>query len=119
MALIFISKQHEETFIYSLKKAKASTGNRPLQVALYVLTALPNLKDRLEILVNFQGGYLNPDGVNHANFSQGEKIMIRLANNLFNGVEMLGVPTSPFNQMANVDKEMKRVYLSALEYRFF
>jgi hypothetical protein len=119
MALFFISKQHEETFVDALKKANATNGNKPLQVALYVLTAMPSLADKLDLLVNFQGGYIDPDGVNRSNFSQGERIMIGLAVNLYNGYELMGIPASPFNQMASVDHQLRRVYLSALEYRFF
>jgi hypothetical protein len=119
MALVFISKEHEEKFMESLKKAESTHSNVHMQVALYVLTAVPNLANKLDLFVNFKGRYVTPEGVNRANLSEGERVMAGLAINLFNGHELNGLPSSPVNQMALVDKALRKVYLSALEYRFF
>lgn len=117
MALIFISKEHANLYAESLKKANAENGNKSLQAALYVLTSLPNVKDYLNKIVNFPGGYLDPERMNSVLLSSGEQTMVALAVNLYNGTEMFG-SSSPYQSMVSVDQDLKRVYISALAFRF-
>lgn len=118
MALVFLGNPHYEAFKDALKKANVADGNRSFQVALYVLTAVPSLRKNIDAIVNFQGKYLNPDGVNRLNLSMGERIMVGLALNLYNGFEMKGIPGNPCAQLSCIDNDLKKIYLSALEHRF-
>lgn len=117
MALVFISEEHANLYAESLKKANAENGNKSLQVALYVLTSLPNAEQWLNKIVNFAGGYLDPERLNGVSLSSGEQTMVALAVNLYNGTEMFG-SSSPYQSMVSVDNDLKRVYVSALSFRF-
>lgn len=118
MALIFLGKQHEESFINALKKANATTGDRTIQTVLYVLTAMPSVAQRLDYAFDFRAGYVNAEFVNRNRLSVGERILFGLAMNLYNGYQLDGVPTNPYQAMGMIDTDHRRVYLSAIEYRF-
>lgn len=118
MALIFLGKQHEESFLNAVKKANATTGNKTIQAVLYVLTSIPSVAERLDTAFDFQGRYVNPNFLDRNSLSMGERILFALAMNLYNGYQLDGVPTNPYQAMGMIDSSHKRVYLSALEYRF-
>lgn len=116
MALFFLSEEHKQAFEKAIKKANIT--NKTIQTSLYLMTAIPQISQKLEEVFNFHGGYFYPDAIDKFNLSTGERILFALAINLYNGYQIEGVPLTPYSAIGYLDQMYKKVFLSALDYRF-
>jgi len=115
MALFFLGKEHKRAFEEALKKANVTS--KTIQTSLYLMTAIPQVAQRLNEVFEFNGCYFYPDSIDKFNLSTGERILFGLAINLYNGYQIKGIPLTPY-AIGCLDQMYKKVFLSALDYRF-
>lgn len=119
MSLFFIGEKHRQAFLEALKKADISADEkRSFQASLYVLTSVPALREAMDRFVNYQGQYILWDDLEQMNLSTGERIMAGIAMNVYNGRIMDGIRMNPADDLSVLDKDLRKVYLAALHYKF-
>ena len=111
MALVFVSAEHEVGF----QEAMKSVNGRSVEVCLYLLTAVKPVREKMQ---DVWKGYVDFNVLENVNLSDGERALVALALNLYNGYEMEDVSLSPTRLFGSVDNDLKQVVLSALGYRF-
>ena len=115
--MISKDKKHEEQFKNALQAAGAINGDGTVKgdfgASLYLLTGLPNVYERVEQYIHYD--WIDFDPMLALPLSSGERILVSLAGNLYNGRCFEGY--TPMDIVGCCDKEAVELALSAIWMR--
>lgn len=115
--MIFKDKEHAERFRDALHTAGAINGDGAVKgdfgASLFLLTGLPDVYGRVEQHIHY--GWLNFDPMLALPLSSGERILVSLAGNLYNGRCFEGY--TPMDIVGCCDKASVELALSAIWMR--
>lgn len=114
--MFFRNQQHEENF-KKVMTIKPKMKNKE-KIIIYLLTSIPivanNLDDFYKVIpMGDYEGYIELIGVDKYSLSRGERIVVGVAFNIFNGIN-IGEEITPFAVRSSVDKEVFKVYAEAI-----
>ncbi|PLS19570.1 hypothetical protein CVD28_03895 [Bacillus sp. M6-12] len=110
----FVNGEHEAKYDEFLQEANVGEKEYTVQSVLYLLSSVPKIAKNIEQFFVLKGKYINPDEAERMELSTGERIIVGLAFNLYNGYEMEGVDLSPHTVLSWLDKNLKNAYVQAL-----
>lgn len=112
MALVFTSEIHRESF----NRVQGRTDRKGLKTALYLLTSFPRLAYNIEDYLTEHG--LDVEKLMNLRLSSGERAVVALALNIYNGYLSDEVSLNPYELFGCLDEEYRNVVVKALEFRF-
>lgn len=116
--IYFIDSMHESNYENLLKKANVTEKETTIKAVLYLLASSQMLVENYKEFFVIPGKYINPSGLEIVNLSAGEKKIVALAFNLFNGYESEEINVAPYSLFSLVDNDIQRVFLQAVEIKF-
>jgi len=115
--MIFKDKEHAERFKSALHTAGAINGDGAVKgdfgASLFLLTGLPDVYGWVEQHIHY--GWLNFDPMLALPLSSGERILVALAGNLYNGRFFEGYP--PLDVVGAGDNEAVELALKSIWLR--
>jgi hypothetical protein len=114
--MFFRNAQHQENFEKVLV-IKPEMKNKE-KIIIYLLTSIPVVAENLGEFYTIipkgdYEGYIELDGIKKYSLSTGERMVVGVAFNLFNGFN-IGEEITPYAIRSNVDKEVFKVYAEAI-----
>jgi Family of unknown function (DUF6075) len=113
----FVNGEHQTKFENFLGEAKVGEKEYTVQAVLYLLSSVPRIADNINQFFVLSGKYINPDEDIIMSMGSGERIIVALAYNLYNGYELEGVNLSPNYVLSWLDSDLKKVYVEALSLK--
>lgn len=113
----FINEEHQERYEKFLAEANVEQKEYTKQAVLYLLSSVQKVSDNMNRFFVLKGGYINPDEAEKEDLSTGEKLVVGLAFNLFNGYESEEMNLSPYYVLSWLDSTLRKVYVEALEMK--
>ena len=115
--MIIIDSSHAERLESALHMAGAirdnGTVNTDFGASLYILTGLPSVYDRVQQYIH--NGWLDFGPMLRMALSGGEKILVELAGNLYNGSFFIGY--TPEDIVSQCDSDMVELAVTAIWLR--
>lgn len=114
--MYFLDERHEHTFNEFVSKAEQCIykPNQSTLRVLYILSASERIVQNIDHFFIFDGNYPLFEGIRNVSLSTGERYLVALAFNLYNGYRVEAVDLSPYALLSILDRDFVKVYQSAL-----
>lgn len=107
------AKKWKEAIIYAGAVGADGTVDADFGASLYIITGIPSLYERVKR--HIRGGYIDFDKILNAGLSSGERTLVALAGNLYNGG--FSELCSPHKIVSSCDKNMVELAAGAILLR--
>lgn len=118
MGVYFLNQEHFNAYEECVNRGQISEKATTFRSVLYLLTATNSIREYLDELVSVLGQYITPDGLEGLNISCGERTLVLVAYNLYNGYSIPEYDLSPNRLFENLGDEYKQIVLNAIELKF-
>lgn len=113
----FINADHQARFEQLVQEAGVGERETTVQTVLYLLSSVPSVFKNIEMFFNVTGKYMESYDEDSIGLSTGERVIVALAYNLFNGYVVDQTVISPHYALSWLDHGLRQVYFQALQLK--
>ncbi|OWZ84384.1 DUF6075 family protein [Natranaerobius trueperi] len=114
---MFINEEHKERFYKYIERDGTPKEELDRMALFYILSKLVNEKG-IELFYDFNSRLINPEYLEKVHLSSGEKRMIKLAFNLYNGYKSKDDCQTVYDTFYNLDPYNLQVAINGIQIRF-
>lgn len=113
----FVNPEHQKRYEKLVREANVGERESTVRTVFYLLSSTPILYRNMEMFFNVKGNYMESYDEDAIGLSTGERIIVALAHNLFNGYVVDPKVVSPHYVLSWLDHSLRQVYFQALQLK--